>query len=407
MVSSGSSAPSPFQTPLQRVDSIDAFRALTMVLMIFVNDLWSLKEIPGWLGHTAAEVDGMGLADWVFPGFLFIVGLSIPYATHARFNKGDSKWKVFRHILERSVALLVMGLFMVNLEMTNSDALLLVSKPVWSILMVLGFILVWNYYGKAGATGKWWGLPVWLLQFLGVLILVFLAVTYRSGSGENLQWMQVHWWGILGLIGWAYFLCATIYLLVGNSLLWISMATVALLGMNSLEMLPVAFKPTFVVGAANHVSVMLGVWSSILLLHFKNKTEKSEYWQLWLIIAVVALFVFGFATRPIWEISKIRGTPSWAAICAALSMLGFLVLYWVCDRKKVTAWMVAIAPAGRSTLTCYLMPYWLYVFAAPVLFNLPETWLTGGFGIVKSLVFALLVVQFTRLMEMLKVRVRI
>jgi len=30
-----------------RIASIDILRALTMLLMIFVNDLWSLKEIPG------------------------------------------------------------------------------------------------------------------------------------------------------------------------------------------------------------------------------------------------------------------------------------------------------------------------------------------------------------------------
>ena len=55
-----------------------------MLLMIFVNDLWSLTDIPGWLGHKAASEDGMGLADVVFPAFLLIVGLSIPHAIRAR-----------------------------------------------------------------------------------------------------------------------------------------------------------------------------------------------------------------------------------------------------------------------------------------------------------------------------------
>ena len=63
-----------------RIASIDILRALTMVLMIFVNDLWSLKDTPAWLGHVASGVDGIGLADTVFPAFLFIVGMSIPFA---------------------------------------------------------------------------------------------------------------------------------------------------------------------------------------------------------------------------------------------------------------------------------------------------------------------------------------
>ncbi|MEZ4998779.1 MAG: hypothetical protein R2758_15425 [Bacteroidales bacterium] len=45
--------------------------------MLFVNDL-NMKVAPKWLGHMPAQFDGMGLADWVFPGFLFIVGMAIP-----------------------------------------------------------------------------------------------------------------------------------------------------------------------------------------------------------------------------------------------------------------------------------------------------------------------------------------
>ena len=53
-----------------RLDSIDVFRAITMLLMIFVNDLWTLEGIPAWLGHKEAGEEGLGLADTVFPAFL-------------------------------------------------------------------------------------------------------------------------------------------------------------------------------------------------------------------------------------------------------------------------------------------------------------------------------------------------
>src|SRR5215216_3023200 len=78
-------------TPLIRVASIDIVRALTMVLMIFVNDLGSLKNIPTWLEHVKPGVDGIGLADVVFPAFLFIVGLSLPFAVDSRRKKGDTE----------------------------------------------------------------------------------------------------------------------------------------------------------------------------------------------------------------------------------------------------------------------------------------------------------------------------
>jgi len=87
-----------------------------MLLMIYVNDLWSLHDIPGWLEHASADEDKLGLADVVFPAFLFIVGLSIPFAIDARIKKGNSKKKIFLHILQRTAALVIMGFFMVNLE---------------------------------------------------------------------------------------------------------------------------------------------------------------------------------------------------------------------------------------------------------------------------------------------------
>src|SRR4051812_7634881 len=101
-------------TDLARVDSIDILRALTMMLMIFVNDLWSLHDIPVWLEHVERGVDGIGLADVVFPAFLFIVGLSLPFAIDGRRRKGDTTRELIVHVLGRSIALLVMGVFLVN-----------------------------------------------------------------------------------------------------------------------------------------------------------------------------------------------------------------------------------------------------------------------------------------------------
>src|SRR3546814_8138217 len=97
-----------------RIASIDVMRAITMVLMIFVNDLssigrgaiytdldpqelGSLTNIPLWLGHVKAGVDGMGLADIIFPSFLFIVGMSIPFAIQNRRHRlRDSNWTLVK-----------------------------------------------------------------------------------------------------------------------------------------------------------------------------------------------------------------------------------------------------------------------------------------------------------------------
>ena len=104
-----------------RIFSIDVFRAITMLLMIFVNDFWSLTGIPDWLQHAKADQDFLGFSDIIFPCFLFIVGMSIPYAIRNRIGKGENNLKILAHILIRSLALLVMGLFTVNITELNVE----------------------------------------------------------------------------------------------------------------------------------------------------------------------------------------------------------------------------------------------------------------------------------------------
>src|SRR3990172_5485978 len=65
--------------PMERVFSIDVFRGLTMLLMIFVNelDMADIKEVPWWMKHASFSTrtpDYMTFPDVIAPAFLFIVG---------------------------------------------------------------------------------------------------------------------------------------------------------------------------------------------------------------------------------------------------------------------------------------------------------------------------------------------
>ena len=123
-----------------RILSIDIFRALTMMLMIFVNDFWSLTGVPLWLEHAKENQDFLGFSDIIFPCFLFIVGMSIPYAIRSRLAKGESRIKIMSHIFLRSLSLLVMGFFTVNIGRINENSSG-ISREWFEILMVVGFFL--------------------------------------------------------------------------------------------------------------------------------------------------------------------------------------------------------------------------------------------------------------------------
>jgi hypothetical protein len=189
----------------RRLQSIDVFRAVTMFFMIFVNDVDGVEKIPEWIKHVDANTDGLGFADTIFPAFLFIVGLSIPFALNKRIQSGESKWQIAWHIMLRSLALIVMGFFHVNLENYSDTALL--PHAVFEILATLAFFLIWLDY-KPGSNK----IKQYVLQAAGIIILIVLAFLYKGERQGEVIGLRTHWWGILGLIGWAYLTCALVYL---------------------------------------------------------------------------------------------------------------------------------------------------------------------------------------------------
>ena len=82
-----------------RIATIDVFRAITMFLMLFVNDIPGLKQIPHWLLHAKAKEDMLGFSDIIFPCFLLVMGMSVPFALMKRQEKGESIFYTSRHHL--------------------------------------------------------------------------------------------------------------------------------------------------------------------------------------------------------------------------------------------------------------------------------------------------------------------
>jgi heparan-alpha-glucosaminide N-acetyltransferase len=389
-----------------RIASIDIFRALIMLLMIFVNDLWSLRNIPGWLEHTPADFDGMGLADVVFPAFLFIVGLSIPLAIRNRILKGESPGKIAGHILLRSIALIVMGFFHVNFENINAS-LVPVSKPVFEIIMTIAFFLIWNVYPK---DGRIWRLSTKWFQLAGITILVILALNYKGGSPENPVWMRPYWWGILGLIGWSYLISSMVYLLARQRFWLITGMVVLFCFLNFQEFSPLFEhlpKLKIIISASNYSLVMCGVLASAIFMQLPYQQGREWKFAGILVLLAVVFIGYGFDVRPLGGISKIKATPSWTAICAGISFLGYGIIFLIADKFRLIKWAKIIEPAGSMTLTCYLVPYLMYPIFVLVGWRWPEFLTTGYPGLLKSLLFALAIIWMTGLLGRMKIKLKI
>ena len=392
---------------LNRLDSIDIFRAVTMFLMIFVNDLWTLEGVPKWLEHSAGPDDAMGFSDIIFPAFLFIVGLSIPFAIANRKSKGDTDTTILMHIGERTFALLLMGFFTVNLENAHSE--MMISKYVWQILMVVGFFLIWNVYpGDPGKKSFYT-----LLKFVGYMLLAGLAVIYKGGEGEDVTWMKPHWYGILGLIGWSYLLCATIYLFILDRTVLIIIAWLFFVLFNVadfagvLKFMDELKRQVWIVGSGSMPGfTMGGVVASVIYRKYSNRVAPITFIGILVALGILSL-IYGFGTRPFWGISKIRATPAWLGICSGISFLAFAFFYWLTDLNGKKNWAQILKPAGTSTLTCYLIPYIWYAVITLAGISLPMIVRTGFIGIVKSLLFSLIVVVLTGVINKVGVKLKI
>ena len=391
----------------RRLASIDTFRAITMFLMIFVNDLVLDKGVPDWLEHAGEPEDRLGLADTVFPAFLFIVGLSIPFAIGGRIAKKFPRGSILLDIFRRSFALLTMGIFLVNYEEYNIAGALL-PKYLWLLLITIGFFLVWLDYPADLSTTKKRS-----LQGGGILLLVVMALLYKGGTPEDPEWMAPHWYGILGLIGWSYLLCAVAYLLAGNRLTVLSLVLLFFLGLGIADqagwlgsLSSLRHYLWIVSSGALPAMTMAGVVTAVFYRRWVGNGKAVQSLVILAILALVMVAV-GFALRPMEGISKIRSTPSWVWICTAISIACFILLAWLMDMKGREGWFRLLRPAGTSTLTSYLLTYLHFAVFQLVGWRLPEALRTGGAGIGKSLVFALLIILLTGWLEKRRMRLAI
>ena len=135
-----------------RISSIDTLRGLTILGMIFVNDLWMIDDTPWWLKHFPGEKDGMTFSDVIFPAFLFIVGMVIPAALTKRLQRGETTGKILAHILKRWLSLLIIGVFMVNMHDAWRGVNL--SMGLWSFLTYLSVMMVWHRIAQATTTRR-------------------------------------------------------------------------------------------------------------------------------------------------------------------------------------------------------------------------------------------------------------
>ncbi|HVV01389.1 MAG TPA: DUF5009 domain-containing protein [Verrucomicrobiae bacterium] len=351
-------------TVTTRVTSIDALRGFVMFMMIFVNDLaGGGKTVPDWMVHfytRHGNASGMTFVDLVFPAFLFIVGMSIPFALGSRINKGVPFWMIVSHIVSRAGALLAIGILMVNSPSAGSK----LWEPEMFIFAILAFATISPRPGTMPGSVKFWKIFSRGLRLIGLAGLVYCAVSWKGPNGEHLMTLspfsiRTSWYGILGKIGWSYLIAATVFLAFRAN-------RTALLGCMALMFCFFAGDRNGPLGhwwIARHVVSLsdsvgshaaLSVAGMLLASILVDPEKRAHVSRLGFALLFIAGCAIGaMLLTGLYGISKEDATPAWCLWSCAITAALWLGCYYLCDMTEIGCKPLVLA--GKNVLLAYLL----------------------------------------------------
>jgi predicted acyltransferase len=180
----------------KRYLSIDVYKGLSIILMVFVNSIQLFEKIPPWSKHT--ELYGLTYVDLIFPFFIFMMGLNYTLSFDRHLTKEGLK-ETYKHYLKRFLVYLGLGL---ALSISYDSEGIYLN---WGILQVLGasglILLPFMRY-------KWYVKIIPLLFMISIylfLISPFLGQMIYDGIEG----------GILGTVSWTSLLISSTILAEG------------------------------------------------------------------------------------------------------------------------------------------------------------------------------------------------
>lgn len=302
-----------------RILSIDVFRGLTMLLLIgefthlyhFMIDDSLDGTLIFMLGQQLHHHPWHGLHFWdlIQPFFMFIVGLSLPFAVENRLKKGQPYSQISRHVLKRSIVLLIMGWALycigpgkITFQFQNVLAQIAFTYMIAYLIMDRSFRFQ-------------------ILFSAGLLLLT--EILYRGFSVEGFNqhfeymknfgtWLDMQYGGDSG-DGWA-----------------------------AINIIPTA------------AHTIWGVLAGKVLM--RDLSEKQKLMRL--LIAGIVLIVFGYLLDPITPMIKRIATSSFVIVSGGWAILFIAFFYWLIDVRKIRGgWILIFSVVSMNSLFIYLFAH--------------------------------------------------
>ncbi len=307
-------------TESNRLLSLDAFRGATIAAMVLVNNPGSGVSYPQ-LKHSVWN--GWTFTDWVFPFFLFIVGVAMTFSFAKRLEQGADTKSLYWHIIKRTLIIFGLG------------------------LVVNGF----PFWLDSNFSLSNWRIPG-VLQRIAICYFIVSVIYLHSNIRTQLLWSLVFmamYWFMVKLIpvpGYG----AGVLEPTGN-LLWYVDSNL-FRGHTYIYAPAPGFDPEGLISTLPAISTTL---FGVLTGHWLRSERTDEEKTVWMFIVGNMLLLAG-VTFDMWlPINKNMWTSSYALYMGGWSLICLAIFYWLIDVRGYQRWAKPFIIFGMNAIGIYVL----------------------------------------------------
>jgi predicted acyltransferase len=309
----------------ERLMSLDIFRGLMVAGMILVDNPGSDEKAYWAIKH--AEWNGWTTADFIFPAFLFLVGVSTVFSFAARLRRGESRRQILLHAFKRSLILIAVGLFV------NASPIIGVDLHAWRLegvtqriavcYFVAAILVLWSDF-----RGQLIAIAVCLVGYWA--LLRFAPVPGLGVPGRDIPFMDPD----KNIAAWLDRKLFMGHLFDGTRD-------------------PEGIISTIPAIATTLIGVLTGSWLR------SNRTRETIAMRM-LLFGILGL-VAGEAWNVWFPINKYIWTSSFVLFTGGFSLVFLAFLYWVIEIKRWRgAWTMPILVFGMNAIAGFVADSLVY-----------------------------------------------
>jgi predicted acyltransferase len=307
----------------RRLMCLDVFRGLLVAGMILVDNgddksYWAIKH---------AEWNGWTPADFIFPSFVFLVGVSMVFSYSARMQRGESRAQILWHAFKRSLLLIAIGLFVNGFPFIGIDWHSFrfegVTQRIALCYVVAAILVLWS-----NRRGQIIAIAACLLGYWAMLR--FLPVPGFGMPGRDVPFMDQNG----NIAAWLDRKLFTGHLYNGNRD-------------------PEGIIHTIPAIATTLIGVLAGGW-------LRSGRERGT-----IALRMFLFGILGLVAGEVWNIwfpiNKNLWTSSFVLFAGGFSLVFLAFLYWVLEIKQWRgAWTMPILVFGMNAIAGFVADSFVY-----------------------------------------------